>query len=336
VKKLLCFMLLTVFLWSAFIPPAGAQAFPPKSLVLFGDSISTGYGLSDPGKSFGSLLEQALSVPHYKNLAVNGATSADVLASVKAHKEEIRSADTILLTAGGNDVLNVFFASIRSSLGLPENATARQILESLLSKKDSLDRIGAKLKSTQTQEKLKAAEAGFAKNLPAILSEIRTENPGAKLSVQTIYNPFSDGSDFFPFSGLADDILARMNTEIKSGAPGKYTVIDSYSAFRNKALTLTNIAGFDIHPNEAGHAVIFRLAFSAVTGQQYAAAVGGSPAPGSETSSSTGKALSPPPSGTVTGPSSVQFRAGAEIAGAAVLLLLAGIGIRKRKKDGNG
>lgn len=319
VKKLLCLLLLTAFLWSASIPSAGTQVLAPKSLVLFGDSISTGYGLSDPGKSFGSLLEQTLAVSHYKNLAVNGATSADVLASVKAHKEEIRSADTILLTAGGNDVLNVFFSSIRSSLGLPENAAARQILESLLAKKDSLDRIDAKLKSTQTQEKLKAAEADFAKNLPAIISEIRAVNPGAKLFIQTIYNPFSDGSDFFPFSDLADSILARMNAEIKNGASGKYTVIDSYSAFRNKALTLTNIAGFDIHPNEAGHAVIFRLAYAAVTGKQYAAAAGGSTAPDSETS---GKALSSPLSGTAAGPSSGPLQAGAEIAGAAVLLLV--------------
>ena len=335
VKKLLCLPLLTLFFWSAFIPAAGAQARTPKSLVLFGDSISTGYGLSDSNKSFGGLLEQALTVPHYKNLAVNGATSADVLASVKAHRAEIRSADTILLTAGGNDVLNVFFAAIRSSLGLPENAAARQILENLLAKKDSLDRIDAKLKSTQTQEKLKAAEAGFATNLPAIISEIRADNPGVKLYIQTIYNPFSDGSDFFPFSDLADGILARMNTEIKSGAPGKYTVIDSYSAFRGKALTLTNIAGFDIHPNEAGHAVIFRLAYAAVTGKQYAS-VGGSPAPGSEASPAAGKVLSSSPTASSAGPSSGPLQAGAEIAGAAALLVLAGIGVRKRRKDRNG
>ena len=336
VKKLLCFMLLTVFLWTSFILPVGAQAHPVKSLVLFGDSISTGYGLSDPGKSFGSLLEQTLSAPRYKNLAVNGATSADVLASVKAHKEEIRSADTILLTAGGNDVLNVFFSSIRSSLGLPENAAAQQILENLLAKKDSLERIGANLKNNQTQAKLKAAEAGFAKNLPAIISEIRAENPGAKLYIQTIYNPFSDGSDLFPFSGLADDILARMNAKIKSGASEKYTVIDSYSAFRNKALTLTNIAGFDIHPNEAGHAVIFRLAYAAVTGKQYAAAGDGSPAENSDVPAAAGtvSSFSPPPS--AAWPSSGQMKAGAEIAGAAVLLLLAGIGVRKRKKNRNG
>ena len=332
VKKLLCFMLLTVFLWSAFIPPVDAQVHTPKSLVLFGDSISTGYGLSDPGKSFGNLLKQELAVPHYKNLAVNGATSADVLASVKAHKQEIRSADTILLTAGGNDVLNVFFASIRSSLGLPENAAARQTVESLLAKKDSLDRIDAKLKSTQTQAKLKTAEADFAKNLPAIISEIRTDNSSVKLYIQTIYNPFSDGSDFFPFSGLADGILDRMNAEIKSGASGKYTVIDSYSAFRNKALSLTNIAGFDIHPNEAGHAVIFRLAYAAVTGKQYAAAVEGSPAPGSEASSSTEEALSSPLSVTAAGQASAPLKTGVGIVGAAVLLMvLAGIAARKRK-----
>lgn len=332
VKKLLCFMLLTAFLWSAFIPPASAQVSAPKNLVLFGDSISTGYGLSDPGKSFGSLLEKALSVPHYKNLAVNGATSANVLASVRSHKEEIRAADTILLTAGGNDVLNVFFSSIRSSLGLPENAPTRQILESLIGKKNALDQIEAKLKDAQTQAKLKAAEAGFAQNLPAIVSEIHTTNPRAKLYIQTVYNPFSDESDLFPFASLADEILNRINTEIKNCAAGIYTIIDSYSAFRNQALTLTNIAGFDIHPSEAGHAVIFRLAYQAVTGKQYAVTAAGSGTPGSEAPSGSGISSSLP-SGSASASPSGKLQAGAEMAGAVVLLVLAGIGVRKRKKE---
>lgn len=333
VKKLLCFTLLTAFLWSAFLLPTYAQANTPKDLVLFGDSISTGYGLSDSGKSFGSLLDKALAVPSYQDLAVNGATSADVLATVKSHKEEIRTADTILLTAGGNDVLNVFFSAIRSSLGLPENAPARRILESLIGKKNAVDQIESKLKDAQTQAKLKAAEAGFAKNLPAIVSEIRTTNPHAKLYIQTVYNPFSDGSDLFPFSGLADEILGRINTQIKSGAAGKYTVIDSYSAFQNQALTLTNIAGFDIHPSEAGHAVIFRLAYEAVTGKQYAVAAAGSKAPDSGSPSVAGKTSSSPSSGTAAEPYSGKLQAGAEIAGAVALVLLAWIGIRKRKRD---
>lgn len=331
VKKFLCFALLTAFLWSAFIPPACAQVSAPKNLLLLGDSISTGYGLSNSGKSFGILLEKALAVPNYKNLAVNGATSANVLTAVKSHKEEIRSADTILLTAGGNDVLNVFFASIRSSLGLPEDAPTRQILKNLIGKKNVFDQIEVKLKNAQTQAKLKAAETGFAKNLPAIVSEIHTTNPRAKLYIQTVYNPFSDGSGLFPFSGLADEILSRINTEIKSGAAGKYTVIDSYSAFRNQALTLTNIAGFDIHPSEAGHAVIFHLAYEAVTGEQYAVAAAGSRASGPGTSSVPEKTSSPS-FDSATVPSSGQFQAWAEIAGAVVLLLLAGIGIRKRKR----
>ncbi|HEX3026584.1 MAG TPA: SGNH/GDSL hydrolase family protein [Clostridia bacterium] len=331
VKKLLCFAILTAFLWSAFIPPACAQVSAPKNLLLFGDSISTGYGLSNPGKSFGSLLKKALAAPNYKDLAVNGATSANVLAAAKNHKEEIRTADTILLTAGGNDVLNVFFSSIRSSLGLPENAPARQILENLIGKKNALDQIEAKLKDTQTQAKLKAAEMGFAQNLPAIVSEIHTTNPRAKLYIQTVYNPFSDESDLFPFAGLADEILSHINTEIKNDAAGKYTVIDSYSAFRNQALTLTNIAGFDIHPSEAGHAVIFRLAYEAVTGKQYAVTSSGSRAPGSGAPSAAGNSSSLS-SGSALGSSSGKLEAGAEIAGDAALLLLAGVGVWKRKK----
>lgn len=328
VKKLLCFTLLSAFLWSAFLLPADAQVRAPKNLVLFGDSISTGYGLSDSGKSFGSLLEKSLSVPRYQDLAVNGATSAGVLASVTNHKAEIRSADTILLTAGGNDVLNVFFSAIRSSLGLAENAPARQVLDKLIGKKDALGQIESRLKNAETQAKLKAAEANFAKNLPAIVLEIRATNPHAKLYIQTVYNPFSDGSDLFPFSGLADEILSRINAEIKSGASGKYTVIDSYSAFRNQALTLTNIAGFDIHPSEAGHAVIFRLAYEAITGKQYAVAAAGSGAP-----SAAGTPSSATSSGTASELPPGQLPPWVEIAGAAALVLLAAIGIRKRKRD---
>jgi Bacterial surface proteins containing Ig-like domains len=268
-KKLLSMIVLISTVFSMPALNAGAQATTPKSLLVFGDSISTGYGLPDKSKSFGSLLAQKLDISgSYVNLAADGATSSDVLSEVQNHTKEIAAADTILLTAGGNDFLNVLFSNIKTALGLSSDATDGQIQQALSSDSNAAALIAARLQKTGVQAQFASAETGFAKNLSSIVTAIKTANSNAKLYIQTIYNPFDAVPGYESLSSIVETVLSTINAAIRNGASGNYTVIDTYTAFQGKALLLTNIAKLDIHPNEAGHEAIYELACAAVTGRE--------------------------------------------------------------------
>src|SRR4051794_38416800 len=87
---------------SAAIPPAGQTADARPALVIFGDSISAGFGL-DAGQSFPDLLQQDLNARGARcrvvNMGVSGDTTQDGLARVPMALAE-RPA-IVLLELGG-------------------------------------------------------------------------------------------------------------------------------------------------------------------------------------------------------------------------------------------
>lgn len=274
-KRLLSMIILVSFALSVAAMNVSAKTTKPTNLLILGDSISTGYGLSGDkttSKSFGNLLAKAfgLTGKTYTNLAVNGATSADLLSVVSGHLKSVSSSDTIMISIGGNDVLGVFVSNIKTALGLPAGATIGQLQLALLTTSNAVTLISTQLQKAEVQAQFVAAQADFTKNFNSTITAIKAANPTARLYVQTVYNPFDDVPDFSKYVKPLDSITSALNTAIQKGAAaGKYTIIDTYSAFKGKSLTLTNIASFDIHPNEAGHFVIFNAAYTAITGKKY-------------------------------------------------------------------
>ena len=94
--------------------PAFASPGNPEFMLAIGDSITTGFGLEgydelDPYtcNSYTNLIANALSLngkDTYINKAVNGATSADVLAYLPDIANYLGYADLIVVTVGGNDL----------------------------------------------------------------------------------------------------------------------------------------------------------------------------------------------------------------------------------------
>ena len=272
VKKLLSVFCTAALLCCTLVVPTFVNAAKPESLVLFGDSISTGYGLSDKSQSFGKQLENALGLTSsgYHNYAADGATSAQILLTVKAHAGAIVDSNTVLLTAGGNDLLAIFLANAKKALGLSTSATTQQLAVAMLTKPSAESLIAAQLQKPATQVQLAAAGTVYAANMLAIVAAVKAANPSAKLYIQTVYNPFGGITGMEGLSKVADTILGTMNKCILSGAStGGYSVIDTAAAFKSKAQTLTNMAYFDIHPNKDGHRVIFQLSYTAITGKGY-------------------------------------------------------------------
>ncbi len=109
-KKVFC---LITALAASLMLCVSAFAAEYGSLVVLGDSIATGYGLSgytagDNGSakdSFGNRLGAQSAA--YANFAVDGRTSADLLAAMENADitEKLKTADNVVISIGGNDYL---------------------------------------------------------------------------------------------------------------------------------------------------------------------------------------------------------------------------------------
>ena len=236
-----------------------------QSFLLLGDSIATGYGLPNIREnSYGAKLANALGVDYY-NLAVDGATSGDLLALLKETDIAalLAEQDIVVISIGGNDILSIFFALAKQALGLAPTASNLELQAAIESTPNAVSVIGMAL--LLNQSKLTAATNAFPENLSAIVKEIKSANPDAQLIIQTIYNPFSGVPGMETLSAAAETIISQMNGVIYSDVTaGGYEVADIYGEFQDNALLYTNIGEFDIHPNTAGHEKIFELLYEMI------------------------------------------------------------------------
>ncbi len=89
---------------------AGAQASGAPTVMIFGDSLSAGYGI-DVDQSWASLLQQRLEEQGYEhrvvNASISGETTEGGVARIGAALEEF-SPDLVILELGGNDGLRGF------------------------------------------------------------------------------------------------------------------------------------------------------------------------------------------------------------------------------------
>lgn len=102
----------------------GAAAAEGENLVVLGDSIATGYGLEgyvsgDNASAAGSFANR-LSAYYtgYENLAVDGRTSAQLLAALSEEEtaSALENADDIVISIGGNDLLQPLITGMQMSL----------------------------------------------------------------------------------------------------------------------------------------------------------------------------------------------------------------------------
>ena len=82
--------------------------FPPRYLVMLGDSAAAGHGLTDPEQAVPRRVARALVAADgrataVRSVAVDGATTAEVLAN---QIEAARGAEVVLLGVGANDALD--------------------------------------------------------------------------------------------------------------------------------------------------------------------------------------------------------------------------------------
>lgn len=211
-------------------PPSPASGSAPvkspgrRFVLVLGDSLARGTG-DETGKGFaGDVLEslKKRGPVEMANLAVNGAESRDVLASLE--NENVRrlaaSADWILLSAGGNDL----------SHAVPREAAM----------------------TSSPLEEIGASRSRYASNLRQILSRLRDSNAQAPIDLLGLYDPFGGEG---PQARVGASVILSWNALLEETALSypKVTVVPTFDLFYGRP---DRLAVDRFHPNARGHQAI--------------------------------------------------------------------------------
>lgn len=279
-KKITVLVLIFIFIFSSLQAFASdAKTADVKTMVVLGDSISTGYGLDgyETGAQNAEISSYAnITASRYRltlgegyfNYASNGETSKGLLDDLTGgYSEEklasIASADTVVLTVGGNDILSFLVPRLTAMLGLEDSASSLDIVLALAKIKDSdLDGISKSAKSFCDDHKDELSELynQYNRNVEDIVKKLKEISPNAKIFAFNIYDPLLDMPDYSTVKMLDEKIvsvvISEMNeTLLKVSEKGDLHIVDIASEFLGRKEACTNIEMLDIHPSSHGHAI---------------------------------------------------------------------------------
>ena len=259
------FLLVSLALLAAAVAlPATAveESSAPKTLLALGDSLTTGYGLKnytyggDPYlcDSYINRIAAAYGLEGgktYINRAVNGDKSGDLARLLPSLENEVKSAEMIILTIGGNDLLGLLPEIAQQLSGQPvadfsqaamvfANATAEQY-EALKNDPAFVAR-------------MKTVLEDLAANLQTIASSLKEKAPDARVIFLKQYNPTKNVQGLEAFGEFGGGFLDSINETIETVAKAfGFETVDVPAVIDDRAEELTNIRLYDIHPNAEGH-----------------------------------------------------------------------------------
>ena len=258
---------LTVAIGLAVVPMDLSWAISEQdTYVALGDSISTGHRLEDiENNLFVHKIEKEYELD-LTNLAVNGMDSTIMLNLLKSegkdgitYRENIKNADLITISMGGNNLLQPLMTMVKEGLNLPSDANTEMIESAIKENPSVLFEIFTAIQSPEKVKILNSNVEVFATEFPRIIKTIKELNPNAEIMIQTVYNPFYDSKEFSALANAIDPFFQAMNKTISEYSVLGYEVVEVYADFKSNdsQVSLTNMAKFDVHPNIAGNEVIF-------------------------------------------------------------------------------
>ena len=269
-------LLLTLCLLAQLLLIPSFAADAPVYLAL-GDSISTGYGLSETDPGFVEQLADCYPDFTLVNEAVNGNTPAGVYEQLKdgALDSYLTSAKLITLTCGGNDMMGSLYEKIANLYNEKHPSAPIEPSDVVnifagrhptLGMMDLLVEAMKAINGFSQSAEFEARLQEFTTALSQVMAYIREKNPSAEVVVATQYNPYTDFNGAGMYGRIYTEVEAgaiKLNDEIKALAePLGYTYADVYTAFHNSSETLCNAKmtdngpDLDFHPNAAGHTLI--------------------------------------------------------------------------------
>ena len=226
-------------------------------LLLLGDSITYGYGLAGGPESpfhYGNLLGEYLGISKENtvNRAVNGDTSANLLALLPSLEGEIKKADIIVISIGGNDLLGL----IRECVDSAENGRFKGTYRLSDIAADPALIFG--IAKENKPERLSSVMERYISNIDGVMRWISTVNKDADVMLIMQYDPFEGISVFEPLWKLSENNIGALNRSIAEETKKYgYFFADAYTPFLGHTSELTLMDIFDVHPNENGHRAIF-------------------------------------------------------------------------------
>ena len=192
-------------------------------VVVFGDSIAAGYGLSEKEHNYGEIIGDYLDCD-VANYAHSGDTSFDLLEKIDAmtdeQKKKVENSDYIIISIGGNDIMGyaakkiLNFAAKKDLLNdgftasdIPENPSITDLLvmanlrgeggfmdyassgmTAVMELTALLTDITSNLRIYNTKYEGYISEV-IMRNITSAAIKLRRMNKNAKIIVQTIYQP---------------------------------------------------------------------------------------------------------------------------------------------------
>lgn len=234
-----------------------------KSMVVFGDSISTGYGLDgsyDTRASYANLVAQALGLNYgngYANYAVDGYTSEDIYKMAQFQSASVATADLILVTCGGNDILRHALSIAASAAGLNTDNLIQIAIAILQMMPEDLS---AALHSEENEKIIREALTVYRSNMELLVAYLRTNAPDARIVFLTQYNPISGVPILTALDAYGEEVIGRLNEiMVEVVVNGGCEIVDTHAVMVKRGLELSNIMSSDIHPNAAGHAEMAKM-----------------------------------------------------------------------------
>lgn len=252
-KKILCLLVALALLCAPAMLTASAALPKYGSMLLLGDSITYGYGLDGNVNnclSYGNLVRDELGIgsADFKNAAVNGDTSSDLLALLPGLKTRVQSSELIIVTIGGNDLLRLLWSAVGTVLETEFKDTA-QLLD-VVSDPAKLQKLAEQL----TTAKISEAIVKYTTNMAAITAFLRTNAPEAEIIFLAQYDPLEGVEGIEALSGISAMAIPMLNAAMKAQVEtAGCTYLDAYTHFSGHATAWTNILAMDIHPNIEGH-----------------------------------------------------------------------------------
>lgn len=270
-----------------------ASAKEVKNICVYGDSIPAGYGLESPSENFVNKLAEEYSLKEGESLfnyAVSGATSGEILGQIlNTSNEVLQNADTVIISAGGNDIMNEYGLKLVESAqkyGLeigsagivfdyqnPVNMIG-QMLSMLINsdKADIILNIFDDCMTESAKADYQKAVDDFEKNIQEMTEYIKNMGSQADIYIFALYDPisvFSMDRDFFKSLSGSIESMHEYVLEF-AGSDEKLHAVDVYGHFSGHYGEWTNIYKFDIHPNKAGHEQLYEITDNAIKSNETA------------------------------------------------------------------
>lgn len=250
--------------------PLNASADGAVKIVALGDSITNGYSMD------GSLIASYPQIvsEYYDaelvNFASDEQTSNGLLAQLSDStvQSEVASADVVLITIGGNDIMQPVLNN--NFIDASKYNTMSELIAAMRTQGDMF--------LFQLQFYLNSVMPDVIKTFNANVQEIENRlhsMTNAQIVIQTVYNPMDLSSDDTPLANSGS--MTALSTNVHGYLEGKpdntlypedsgindiirglgaSSVVDTFNTFADHSYFYTHINNVDVHPNSKGHLAI--------------------------------------------------------------------------------